>query len=446
MILGLVLVIGVLAVWILLAVCFRVVVSTNDVHIVQSASTTVSYGKGEKAGNAYYGWPAWVPKFGVRTIALPMSVFDVGLQAYIAYDKARLPFVVDIMAFFRVTDSNLAAQRVKTTESLRTQLEGILQGACRSILARSDIEMILEGRSTFGELFTKEVDENLKQWGIQSVKQIELMDIRDAPGEKVIHDIMAKKKSFIDRESRIEVADNTRLAQEAEISAQQSVKVREQEALQLIGMRTAMKDREVGVSNEQAQQSIKDQQKITTEKHMNVLQVQKVREAEIQREVQIVAANQVKQTNVIKAEGDKQQTILVAEGQLEQAKLNAQGIEVEGNAKGTAETAILMAPVNSQLALQRGLGENTGYQEYLLSIRAIEKDEAVGIEQAKALEKADVKVIANTGSVVDGAKNVMDLFTSKGGTQMGAMAEAFAQTPVGAAILKRMNGGTAAEH
>ena len=437
---------------ILLAAMFRVVVSTNDMHIVQSGRKTVSYGKDQAAGNVYYQWPSWWPLIGVKTINLPVSVFDVDLESYAAYDKGRVPFVIDIMAFFRIHDSNMAAQRVHSYQELIDQLKGILQGACRAILASSEIEEILEGRGKFGKMFTEEVDHNLEAWGVQTVKVIELMDIRDAKDSNVIHNIMAKKKSLIERESRVMVAENLRAAQEAEIIAVREVNLRKQEAEQQVGQRTAEKDKQVGIANQQAHQEIKAQEKVTAERHMAVVQVQQVRQAEIVREVQVVAADQekkttviqaegVKQVDIVKAEGEKQKTILVAEGNLEQAKLHAQGVEVEGHAQGAAEQAVLMAPVNSQIALAKEIGSNQGYQTYLIQIRTVDKDQAVGIEQAKALAQADIKVIANTGDAISGVKNVMDLFTSKGGTQVAAMVEAIAQSPTGEAIIKKLNGG-----
>lgn len=436
-------VVGVVAAAVLMAALFfRVVVSTNDVHIVQSAKHTVSYGKGMDAGNSYYKWPAWIPIIGVRVIVLPVSVFDLKLNGYEGYDKGRVPFVIDIMAFFRIADSNIAAQRVASFKELHDQLHGILQGATRSILAKAEIEEILEKRAEFGEMFTHAVDEQLKAWGVTSVKNIELMDIRDSSGSKAIENIMAKKKSLIERESRVAVAENIRAAQEAEIVAQREVALRQQEAQQQVGQRTAEKEKQVGIANQIAHQEIKSQEKITAEKQMAVVQVQEVRKAEIIREVQVVAADQEKQTNIIKADGTKQQTIIIADGNLQATKLTAEGIQVEGAAKGAAETAILMAPVNSQIALAKEIGSNNGYQTYLIQIRTVEKDQAVGIEQAKALAEADIKVIANTGDAISGVKNVMDLFTSKGGTQIGAMVEAFAQTPAGDAVMKKLNGGS----
>ena len=50
-----------------------------------------------------------------------------------------------------------------------------------------------------------------------------------------------------------------------------------------------------------------------------------------------------------------------------------------------------------------------------------------------------MKVIANTGGQpTEGVSSVMDLFTSKGGTNMAAGIEALAQSPMGEAFLKRL--------
>ena len=428
---------GLFAVTILAAIFFRTVVSTNDVHIVQSSSKTTSYGKGEDAGNTYYSWPAWLPIIGIEVIELPVSVFSRGLDSYAAYDKDRVPFVIDIIAFFRITDSNTAAQRVKTVDELKLQLDAILQGAARSILAQSEIDEILEGRGKFGEEFTKAVDDQLKEWGVQTVKGIELMDIRDASDSQVIHNIMAKKKSHIEMESRVEVAKNLKTAQVSEIEAKREVDVQAQDAEKLVGERTATKVKDVGIANEKAQQEIKEQAKITAEKDMAVNLVNDVRAAEIKKEVQVVEAQQQKETDVIKADGQKQQTVLIAEGDLESKKRESTGIELEGSARASAERLMQTAPVEAQILLAQEIGENSGYQEYLVSVRAIEANQVVGVEQAQALQKADVKVISNAGEPVAGVNKVMDLFSSNGGTNIAAMLEGIGQTEVGKNLLDK---------
>lgn len=422
----------------LISIMFRKVVPQNEVHSVQSSKQTVSYGKGMAAGNTYYKWPSWIPKFGVVTTVMPVSVFKLDLDGYEAYDKGRLPFALDISAFFRVEDSNLAAQRVSSIQALNEQLRSILQGACRTILASKEIEEILEGRAEFGEAFTKEVSEQLLAWGVVPVKNIELMDIRDSSGSSVIKNIMEKKKSLIERESRIEVAENMKCAQIAEIEAQRESEMSKQQALQAIGIRTAEKEREVGIAKEQSLQLIATQNKITQEKNIQVSKVQEVGRAEIQKETMVIAAEEQKITDVIKAEGEKTKTILAAEAKLEAERRNAEGVKVNGEATADAERLLLLAPVEAQITLAKEIGENMGYQGYLIKLEEIKSNMTIGVEQAKALTKADIKVIANGGTVDSGISSIGGLISSKGGQAVAAMVEGLAQTDAGKAIVDKL--------
>ena len=412
---------------VILSLIFRRVVETNEVHIVQSSKATKSYGKDTPNGNTYYEWPHWFPVIGVTKIVLPVSVFDLELQAYEAYDVGRVPFVVDIVAFFRIEDSNLAAQRVESFHELQQQLLAIIQGAVRTILASHDIDRIMLERSIYGEQFTEAVYDQLKHWGVVPVKNIELMDIRDAAENRVVHNIMEKKKSLIEMESRTEVAINMKKAEIAEIEAQRETDVQDQKAQQVVGERTAEKVKAVGIADEKALQEIKEQQKVTKQKEMAVIQVQEVRKADIEREA-----------NIVKADEDKQTTIIVAEGKLEETKKESEGIAIEGAAKAEAEKLMQLAPVEAQIALAREIGQNDGYQNYLISIEAVDANKIIGVEQAKALTDADVKVIANTGEPIEGMSSVMDLFSSRGGTHLSAMLEGLAQSEQGLQVLNKL--------
>jgi len=426
------------------AVAFRTVVSTNYVHIVQSSRRTTSYGRGQDKGNVYYAWPSWVPVIGVKTTVLPVSVFQQSLMDYAAYDVDRVPFVIDVVAFFRIRDSNMAAERVHDIQDLMEQLKAVLQGAARTILASETIDHILGDRAVFGEKFTTEVTHQLEQWGVEPVKSIELMDIRDAAESHVIANIMAKKMSFIAMESRRAVAENNRAAETAEIEAKQAVDIRSQEAAQLVGQRTAARtlavgvadqqaQQEVGLASQRAQQAVNEQAALTAQKQMDIERVKQVRAAEITKEAQVVQAEQARQTQIVraegerdanirKAEGDKQRTVLAAEGALSQAQLGAQGIKVEGEAKATAEQLMLTAPVNAQITLAKEIGTNKGYQEYLVSIRTIEANQSVGEAQAKALESANVRIVATASDPAQG------LTLAKLGSIAGSAVEAFRNT------------------
>ncbi|EEV25323.1 SPFH domain-containing protein [Actinobacillus minor 202] len=68
-----------------IALLFRRVVKTNEVHIVQSGGKTTSYGKDTGNGNVYYAFPSWLPVIGVSTIVLPVSVFSIKIDNYERY-------------------------------------------------------------------------------------------------------------------------------------------------------------------------------------------------------------------------------------------------------------------------------------------------------------------------------------------------------------------------
>ncbi|OGZ05972.1 MAG: hypothetical protein A2845_03795 [Candidatus Lloydbacteria bacterium RIFCSPHIGHO2_01_FULL_49_22] len=399
------------------------------VHIVQSRKKTTSYGTGQEGGNVYYCWPSWMPVLGVTRIMLPVSNFNLGLKDYEAYDKDRVPFKVDITAFFRIAKTSLAAQRVATVEDLKAQLTLIVQGAVRKVLASDVIDTIMVERAKFGMMFTTEIVDQLAEWGVESVKSMELMDIRDGHDSEVITNIMAKKTSHIAMESRVAVAENKQKAETAEINAQQAVDIRSQEAQQAVGERTADKDKAVGIARQKADQEVKSEEKVTMDRSMDVTKVQTVRLADIEREAAVVAAEKTKQT-----------TVLAAEGQLEATRRQSEGVEIAGAAKAAAETAILMAPVTAQITLAKEIGNNAGYQQYLVTLRTVEANQVVGTAQADALKAAEIKVIANSGDVPTGVKSAMELFSTKGGLALGGMLEALSNTPQGEAVLGMLKG------
>jgi flotillin len=358
---------------------------------------------------------------------------------------------VDVQAFMRIAHSDTAAEKVANFDELQHQLSGILQGAVRNVLATHKLEDILEARSTLADAFTSQVDAQLKAWGVETVKNIEFMDIRDSANSQVIANIMAKEKSRIDRESREAVAMNSQMAQTKEIEAQRTVEVNKQDAIQQIGLRTAEQEKQVGIAKQVSEQEVLVAQKETTEREMAVKQVADSRAAEIakgvaevqaaqQREVTIIHAEGQRQQQVIAAEAQRQSLELIAKGTLEQQKLDAQGILAQGQSRAESERLLLLAPVSTQIELAKEIGENEGYQTYLVSVEKIRAGLAVGVAQAEALKVADIKVIANGGDVGSGISTIGELFTSKGGQAIGAALSGLAQTPEGEGAIRRITG------
>jgi flotillin len=182
---------------------------------------------------------------------------------------------------------------------------------------------------------------------------------------------------------------------------------------------------------------------------MDVQRVEQVRAAEIQKDVQVVDAERQKATDVITADGEKQQTILIAdgakqqvvlksEGDLASAKNEAVGILKVGESTAEAAKLLNLSSVDPQIVLAKEIGDNEGYQTYLIGIEGIEKDKIVGVEQAKALQAAGIQIISNSGDVDTGIKSVSDIFSSKGGTGLAALVEGVAQSDGGKALLSTL--------
>jgi flotillin len=445
---------------VLYVLSLRRIVPTNVVHIVQRGNQTVSYGT-KKSSNVYYEWPGWLPKLGVTVRVLPVSNFDIDLRRYEAYDKDRVPFVVDVKAFFHIADTNVAAEKVESFEELKGQLENVVQGAVRSILAKSKLEEIMEERSVFGKQFTEAVNTDLKNWGVEAIKSIELMDVRDADGSQVIHQIMAKRMSAIDMESRTEVAKNTKLAQQAELMARQEVDVTKAETERIAGEAQAQSQQAIGIAKAEAakkagiaeQQSISDiaqAERATAEQQMEVVKVNQVKQAEIDKEKEIIQAEMIKRKIEIKAEADKFAVETEAVAKLEAQKKEALGVQAVGEAEAKiiaakgmseaeAEKARQLASVIAQTELAKEIGENQGYQDYLIRVKTVEKEQVVEVAQAesmaKALASADLKILANSGDVQSGMNKFSDILSAKGGSQINGLLESLKQTEEGAALL-----------
>jgi flotillin len=460
----------------------RRIVPTNVVHIVQRGEKTVSYGIG-KGTNVYYEFPSWIPKIGVIVRILPVSNFDIDLLKYSAYDKDRVPFVVDVKAFFHISDTNKAAEKVESFEEMKKQLENVVQGAVRSILAKSKLEEIMEERSIFGDKFTENVKTDLQNWGVEPIKNIELMDVRDADGSNVIHQIMAKRISAIDMESRSEVAKNRKTAQQAELEAQQAIDVTKAEteriageaqakSLQAIGIAKAESDKQSGIAKQNAISEIAKSERLTAEQQMEVVKVNEIKQAEIDKEKAIINIEQQKREIEIEAEAQKFKVETDAKAQLfkvetdtraqqfkvetdASAKLEAQKKEAEAiiavgeaqagviKAKGLSEAEakkqMELANVTAQTTLAKEIGENESYQTYLIKIREIEIMGEVNKVQyqslATALNGADLKLLVNSGDVHSGLGKFSDILSSKGASATNGLVEGLKQTPEGAGIL-----------
>lgn len=111
----------------------RRVVPTNEVHIVRRGKTRWFTEPPNAAmpcrktvcGNCYYEFPMSIPFLGVTVTQMPLSIFGIDINDYEAFDKERVPFVVDIQSFFRISDYEVAASRISRTDELKNSFSAL---------------------------------------------------------------------------------------------------------------------------------------------------------------------------------------------------------------------------------------------------------------------------------------------------------------------------------
>jgi len=267
--------------------------------------------------------------------------------------------------------------------------------------------------------------------------------------------------SAISMESRTEVAKNSKLAEQAELIAKQEIDVTKAEteriageaqaqSMQAIGIAKAEAEKKAGIAQQESISDIAQAERATAEQQMEVLKVNQVKQAEIDKEKEIIQYEMAKRKIEIKAEADKFQVETDAIAKLEAQKKSALGIQAVGEAEAKiiaakgmseaeAEKAKQLASVIAQTELAKEIGENPGYQDYLVRVKVVDKEQIVEVAQAeamaKALASADLKILANSGDVVSGMNKFSDILSAKGGSQINGLIEALKQSEEGKAVL-----------
>jgi len=354
---------GVLAMSLLVAMSWRRVVPTNKIHVVQSRGAMYSYGRGEGKGNVYYHVPSPIPFFGVDVTELPIDIFKIPLDGYEAYDAAKVPFSVDVIAFFQIEDALTASQRIGDYDTLKNQLTDTLRGAVRKVLAGHPIEKIMGIRNELGSEFFEEVQDDVKNWGVK-LNSIEFMDISDAQGTKVVTNIMDKERTTIERDSRMKVAENEKAAEIAEIEAQEATSLRD-----------VQRKETVAVRDEENKQKVQIAAAETRRKEMSVLEVETVRRQEIAKDQARVSAEAAKQVMLLQAEAEALSAKTNAEGYKDAKILEGAGEASKTSATGTAEADIIKA---------KGLAEAEAKEKMAEALQKM-NDAAINAELVKAM-------------------------------------------------------------
>ncbi|OGX12097.1 MAG: hypothetical protein A2351_03485 [Omnitrophica bacterium RIFOXYB12_FULL_50_7] len=344
------------------------IVPVNETHIriLQNTKTIFSSREGKSA--------YWVIPFITKLHKLPLCNLAIPVNDIKLNDKDMAKFVCDLMCFINIKNINLAVERLILTDTsaemgfdfvkLSEDLRAIMESVGRTVTTKQTILDIYMNRSLLDQAITKEVEQVFPKWGIELV-DLELKDIKDAPGSTIIQDIERKVAAEIRRDADIRVATTTKEAELAKAEAEETYRKRQIE-----------KDKQIGISEQSKNQDIALKEVEANSQRIEALRKLEVGKAEIEKQKieQLAMAQKLKFT--LEAEGQSNQIQTVGKAEADIIR-----IKKEADAAGTLKLAAALKEFN----------------DVALSVKMldVQKEVLLGKYQAlaQAIQKADIKWI-----------------------------------------------------
>src|SRR3989339_1051681 len=302
------------------------IVPVNETHIriLQNTKTIFSSREGKSA--------YWVVPFITKLHKLPLCNLAIPVNDIKLNDRDMAKFVCDIMCFVNINNIDLAVERLILTDTevemgfdfvkLSEDLRAIMESVGRTVTTKQTILDIYMNRSLLDQAITKEVEQVFPKWGIELV-DLELKDIKDAPGSTIIADIERKVAAEIRRDADIRVATTTKEAELAKAEAEETYRKRQIE-----------KDKQIGISEQSKNQDIALKEVEANSQRIEALRKLEVGKAEIEKQKieQLAMAQKLKFT--LEAEGQSNQIQTVGKAEADIIR-----IKKEADAAGTLKLA-----------------------------------------------------------------------------------------------------------
>ena len=375
------------AIFVICAFAWYRITPPTEAHLVISPSKKMIVSSDDSIATdkkkTYFAIPSGIPFVGRQVRIMDLTIKEAVVEQE-SYEKNQARFQVKSSTKYRISNVNRAAETFDNDIELRKQLEEVIVSSTNAVAALYDVVDMRSKKKQMGEAIHKEMKDDLEQWGL-SLISFQLIDFRDTEDSKIISDISKRREVEIEARTREENAEKTKQARIKEADAEEKARTRE-----------IAKDQVVAEREENKKQKIAEQEKLAEEKRFAVVQVQTIQQANIDKEKAIVEANQNKETEIINKETKK----LAGEGDRLKAQEIAKGEAAPILEKGLAEAA---AKEKLQAALNK-FGDKAIMA--LTAEKIVEMQKDVGVETAKALTAADVKVFAGGEGE---AKNGFDL-------------------------------------
>jgi len=408
LLLPLAVILGIISFIAILFSIYKIVPANFADVVVQSKKTRVfssdkkHSGEGEYSSgsrSAYFKIPSFIPGFGMHVHPMPLEILPINVPDFKAFDIDRARFLCDIMAYVAITDPVTAAKRFNgDMKELSEQVSKVVQATTRDSTTKKTVREIINDREGIIAEIKKPLQDAISNWGL-ALKDIELVEFKDADGTHVIADISSIIEEQINSEARQKNAEQRKMARLKEAIADESARKREIERDEEVSKREQMRDKLVA-----------EKEKEAVNQKLEVVKVEKVKNQEIEKEKAAVLAEQEKVVARIDAEKrkdveqiNKEQKRLEGEGdkirELERAKGKAAPIIEVGSAEAEIILKKLQSEAKGKDDLQKALNRfDDNAIRALVAELIVNKDLEVGKALAKALEYADMKVFAGNGA------------------------------------------------
>ena len=293
-----VLLVALIVLAVLLAMAWYRIVPANFAHVVVRRGQTRVYSPHAEQSTsgkaAYFMIPKWVPYWGVRVHMMPLSMLEINVKDFLAFDRDRVRFECDIVAYMVVHDALMAAKRFPFgVNELKDQVFKIIKATTRDTTTKLTIREIINDRPAIARRVHEFLSPEVVKWGL-SLQALELVNLQDPKdgSSTAIHDISSIAEVQINSEARQKNAEQVKQARLKEAEAEQAAATRELERDEMVGVRTQHRDQQIAREQQAAQ-----------EERMKVMRVEQVRKAEIQRDAAIETAEGEKQAVIRRRTG-----------------------------------------------------------------------------------------------------------------------------------------------
>lgn len=370
----------------------HLVVSRKEKFIVSSDDSIATEGK-----KAYFAIPSNIPYIARSVRVMDLTIMELK-HPQETYEKGQARFGVTSSLKYRIANVKVASETFTNEKELKGMLEDIVESSVRQVTANYNVEDVRSQKNKIQDEIVNLMKDDLAQWGLE-FKNFQLVDFTDTPDSTIISDISKRREVAIKATTREMNAEKDKNATMKEAAAEEES-----------GQRIIEKDRTLAEQKEIADMMVSEKKKEAEEKRFEVVKVQTIKQADINKAEAKIIAEQQKEVAIIKAEEDKDAEKIM----MEQKRLEGEGdrLRAEERAKGEAAPILEKGKAEATIKLEKGLADAKVLDEKQKAlnkytpdaIRAmtaeliVEKDRQVGIENAQALKEAEIKILSGADS------------------------------------------------